>query len=342
MKRSVSDMTAEQSPVVESLRSDITELKRLLKEAKRSTGDTEEQLHEIMQAVDTVEPPKIQYKPQRKSKNPPCSLVVHCTDWHIGQTTNSQHIEEFGEFNYDIACKRIETLIQKVVDWTDLNRKSYTIDEVVVLGTGDWVSGGIHQELEMTNEFPVPVQAVKAGYLLGGLLTAFSSSFSTVRAEVITAGNHDRLTKKPQCEDGGLNSWGYVTAAVAKENVRTVNNVTVNIYPQTHKVVQVAGQRYLIAHGDGIQGTWGIPYYGIDRVKSREATSRMNMAEQYHFDKIIIGHFHSALNHEHWMIGGSLSGTTAYDHKAGRHSKPHQTAWLVHNTFDFGWARWWL
>jgi hypothetical protein len=99
----------------------------------------------------------------------------------------------------------------------------------------------------------------------------------------------------------------------------------------------------LTSHGDGILGTWGIPFYGIERKKQREAMARMNMPIDKHFDKIVIGHFHSAVNHEHWMIGGSLSGTTEFDHKMGRHSLPHQTAWFVHPRHgEFDWSRWWL
>ena len=71
--------------------------------------------------------------------------------------------------------------------------------------------------------------------------------------------------------------------------------------------------------------------------------ARMNMPVDRHFDKIVIGHFHTALNHGDWLIGGALSGTTEHDHKEGRHSKPHQTAWFVHPKHgEFAWSRWWL
>ena len=82
---------------------------------------------------------------------------------------------------------------------------------------------------------------------------------------------------------------------------------------------------------------------GVERKKMKEAMTRMNMAESKHFHKILIGHFHAALNHPDWMIGGSMTGTTAHDHKEGRHAEPHQTSWFVHPKHgEMDWNRWFL
>ncbi|MBU0907731.1 MAG: hypothetical protein KKE05_06265, partial [Nanoarchaeota archaeon] len=48
------------------------------------------------------------------------------------------------------------------------------------------------------------------------------------------------------------------------------------------------------------------------------------------FHKIILGHFHVDLNHPHYWIGPSASGTDALDHKQGRRSEPKQAFWMVH------------
>lgn len=214
----------------------------------------------------------------------------------------------------------------------------YSVYGVVVHNSGD-----IHEELIRTNEFGAPMQAVKAGFLLGAFLVGLSPHFKTVRAEILTAGNHDRITRKPQCEDGGVNSWGYIVASIAQQYVSAVPNIKFKMHTSLSAVVQIENLRYLIMHGDGIIGTFGIPFYGIERRKQREAMARMNMPDATHFDSIVLGHFHAALNHEHWIIGGSLTGTTAFDHKCGRHSRAHQTSWFVHPKHGaFDWSRWWL
>jgi len=331
------------SPEMESLRAENRELLELLKKKKTSEGYISELMSDVLTAVKAEKPVKIPVPRGVDAPGKSVTLVLHLTDWHIGLTTPASLIEEFGEFNWRIAQRRVAQLVKAVAKYTTVMRSGYTIDDCVVLGTADWTSGDIHEGLVRTNEFPAPVQAVKAGRLLGATIMSLAEIFPRVRAEIIDPGNHDRLTKKPQAQAGGFNSWGYVVGALAQDLLSQQTNVTFNHYPEMQTIVDVMGRRYLIGHGDGIIGTWGIPFYGIERKKMREATARMNMIEAKRFHKIVIGHFHTALDHEDWFIGGSLPGTDENDHKQGRHSKAHQTSWLVHPTHgEFGFTRWYL
>lgn len=340
--------TLDPSPAVRHLKTQVSTLSSQLNAEKQHRGALVDAFAEVARAVPKAKTRPIIYKggPVRQSDSPVIHLV-HLTDWHIGQTTDPQYVEEFGENNWAIHQKRVQMLQDKVIRMTELQRKAYTVDELVVIHTGDYVSGDIHSELLQTNEFPAPVQAVNAGFLLGEFLMSMTPHFKKVRVHLLTTDNHGRITRKPQCEDGGLNNWGYVTAHISKQYVSAQKNIEINIHSGTSTIIAVGPERYLAAHGDGIQGTWGIPFYGIERKKQREAMARMNMGDDKKFTKILIGHFHTALNHEHWIIGGSLTGTGSYDHKEGRHSDPHQTSWFVHTGQDgkgghgeFAWTRW--
>jgi len=326
------------------LKAEIERLSSALENRKRDSGKIADAMADVLAHVAVAKPPKIIFSPSKDAMvTSPVVHAVHITDWHIGEVVLPEHVEEFGEANYEKAVERVAKLGASVVEKTKLMRNAYTVDECHVIGTADWISGDIHEELVRTNEFPAPVQAVRSGFLLGSFLVGLSAHFPIVSVDLITAGNHDRLTRKPQSADGGLNSWGYVVCEIAKQHVSACKNVQVRIHHSLSAIINVANQRYLIAHGDGIKGTWGIPFYGIERKKQKEAMARMNMTPDKHFDKIVIGHFHTALNHEHWLIGGSLSGTTEHDHKEGRHSRPHQTSWFVHPKHgEFDWTRWWL
>jgi hypothetical protein len=331
------------SDEIRHLKKEATRLRELLRERQNDTGLISNAMTDILEAVPLAEPPKMKFHPSDNQAGSPVVHVAHATDWHIGEVVNPDHIEEFGVANYAEAVRKVGRFAECIVNKTTTARNSQIVDNCHVLGTADWISGGIHEELIRTNEFPEPVQAVKAGFLLGSFLASLAPHFAHVDVDLITAGNHDRLTRKPQSADGGLNSWGYVVCSIAKQYVCAIENIRIKIHSSLSAIVEIAGTRYLITHGDGILGTWGIPFYGIERKKQREAMARMNMPESKHFDKIVIGHFHSAVNHEHWMIGGSLTGTTEHDHKQGRHSRPHQTSWLVHpkhGETDF--SRWWL
>jgi hypothetical protein len=332
-------------PQIEHLRRENAELRASLKSKKQGIGEQTEVVSQILAEIEVAEPPDLSYVPPKSASMvaSPCSLVIQLSDWHIGQKTEEAEIEGFGKFNYEIAEERVHTLLKKLLDWTEVTRQAYRVDECVILGTGDYISGDIHQELLVTNEFPAPVQAVKAGYLMGEFVRAISGHFAKTRAEIVTLDNHGRLTKKPQKAQGGLNNFGFITASIAKEYCKTCSNVDVRIHPVASAIVEVQKTRYLCGHGDGIIGTFGIPYYGIQRKQGREVTARFHMDESKRHHKMVIGHFHSALNQQDWMIGGSLSGTDANDHKEGRHSLPHQTAWFVHpNHGEFSWTRFWL
>jgi hypothetical protein len=333
----------ENDPTIQHLRDENAKLKAVLDIHKRGLGEESVVLADLMHEIELAEPPDMLYTPQKPGVGSPCSLVIQLSDWHIGQKTVASEIEGFGAFDYGIAERRVATLARKLIDWVAANRQAYRIDECVILGTGDYISGDIHQELLVTNEFPAPVQAVKAGYLMGEFIRSMAQHFASVRAEIVTLDNHGRLTKKPQKSQGGYNNFGYITANIAKEYVKQCANTVVNVHPVATAMVTVQKTRYLCGHGDGIIGTFGIPYYGIQRKQGREVTARFHMEEEKRHHKMVIGHFHSALNHQDWMIGGSLSGTDANDHKEGRHSLPHQTAWFVHPSHgEFSWTRFWL
>lgn len=342
MKRGEFKNKIDPAPEIEHLRAKVHQLEERLTSKKLTSGEISEEMSEVRGLVRTARPPAILFKPDGAAGSPVIH-VVHATDWHIGQRTNPEHIEEFGAFDYEIAVARVAKFAQDIINKTAAARKAYSVDTCHVIGTADWVSGDIHEELVRTNEFPCPVQAVKSGYLFGSLILGLSQHFKTVEVDVLTAGNHDRITRKPQAEDGGLNSWGYIACEIAKQFLSACPNVRFRIHLGLSDIINVGQLRYLITHGHGIVGTWGLPWYGLDRRKQREAMARMNMPEEKHFDKIILGHFHASVNHEHWQIGGSLTGTGSFDHFQGRHSPAHQTSWFSHPVHgEFDWSRWHL
>ena len=115
-----------------------------------------------------------------------------------------------------------------------------------------------------------------------------------------------------------------------------VKNIEFNIELAHQSVVNIEGTVYLCEHGNTIKGWAGTPWYGLDRKVGMEARRIMVKSG---FDKIIIQHFHTPLNTQYYMVGGSLSGTSEYDHTCGRYSIPCQCAWLLSSKFgEFNWC----
>ena len=344
--RSVADMKDAVGPQAESKEATIRELRAELAQARRALGDIGLVMTEVKKAIKSVPPLRLRSAagaPAVAGRKPRVTLVMHITDWHIGLVVPEAMVEGFNAFNWALAQDRVAKLLASVLKYVDTQRHGYVIDEVVVLATGDYVSGDIHEGLVRTNEFQAPVQAVRAGQLLAWLVQGLAAAFPLVRVEFIAPGNHDRLTRKPQAQAGGENSWGYVVGCLARELLTRQDNVGFSLCTAMQTIVNVGGRRYLCGHGDGIIGTWGIPFYGIERKKMREATARMNMPEDRRFHRLVVGHFHTGLDHMDWLIGGSLSGTDENDHKEGRHAAAHQTTFMVSASHgEFAFTRWWL
>lgn len=274
--------------------------------------------------------PKIYKPPQRTIVESPCSVVMCANDWHYGAVQDPSEIEGFGEYSPDICKSRAISYQKKIIDWVKLHRANYRIDECVVMCLGDLVSGAIHEELKVTNAFPLPVQASGAGVLLAEMVAGLTPYFKSVRVEFVVADNHARLTKKPQSKEEGQNSMNYVVGFIAREVLKKLPNVKFNLHTQHEVVVEVSGRRYLLMHGHGITGWNSLPWYGLDRRVAREALKRFNAVDLKKFHKVILGHWHTPIAQQYYWISGSLSGTDAYDHKSGRQSDPSQAAWFVH------------
>jgi hypothetical protein len=344
MGRTLGEFKAQYDPAsdVVYLRNRVKELEAKNTDAKTQTGEALEIIHSLQTAIATAAPVRMVYKPQAEKSGAACRHVLHLTDWHYGSVIDKDEVDGFGEFNPDIADARIAALGQMILNKTVAQRGGYNVPHLNIIGTADYISGDIHPELQVTNAFPCPVQAVRCGYALGGLLEMFAPHFETVTADLGTLDNHGRLTRKPQAAQGGLNNWSYVVAEIAAHYARRLSNVTVNIHAKPTALVAIGPERYLAFHGHQIRGWAGKPYYGFDRRAAMEAIKRMGVPESA-FTSLLLGHFHHAMNGDVWKLGGSLSGTDAFDHSCGRHSKPHQTSWFVHPVHgEFDWTRWWL
>lgn len=329
------------SQEVEHLRARVGELETQLRAERHATGEARVQLVALTESIEAAEPVKMLYKPS-KTIGEPLTYVLHLTDLHNGEVTKKDEVDGFGEFNPEIFDQRLERLGNNVIEHIKVLRAGYQIPKLHILGTGDYISGAIHKELEVTNAYPPPVQAVNCGYRLGALVAMFAPHFEHVETDWITLDNHGRLTQKNQAAEGGENNWGYVVAHSIRQHVRALSNVSVKIHAKASALIPIGSERYLTFHGHQIKGWAGIPYYGFERRVAMEAVKRMN-AEGAEFTKLCFGHFHVAADTPTWVSGGSLSGTNAFDHSCGRHSPAHQTSWLVHPKHgQHGFTRWWL
>ena len=267
----------------------------------------------------------------------PTTAVMQISDGHTGATQMQDEIEGFNEFNVEISERRQTAYAYDFVKWVEMHRNSYRIDEAAVIVTGDLISGDIHEELKITNEFPITMQVCKASEILAKQISILAPHFKKVTVHFITEDNHSRLTKKPQAKEAGINSMNYLVGKMASLYLKELSNVEFNIYPQFEKVIHVENIQYLISHGHNVMGWMGIPWYAIERKVNKESTNRMQIimreverAKDIGFHKYIFGHWHTPFDSQTYACCGSVSGCDAYDHKDARWALPSQSSWMVH------------
>jgi hypothetical protein len=313
------------------LRDQVKALNKRLKEYKKEHGSLKTFFRNVGEFIVSIDPSPMEYSPPEKKATVtnPVTAVFQISDNHMGMVQDADEVEGFNSYNPEICVNRSMFFMKQGVEWVDLHRSNYTVNEARVICTGDNISGDIHRELSITNAFPTPVQVVRSGILIADQICYLAPHFSEIIVEFICEDNHGRLTKKPQSKQAGYNTLNYLVGFIARERLAQIENVTFNLYPMLQKVIDVQDRRYLVTHGHSIRSWAGHPWYGWDRKLGREAVKRMK-AQLHMFDAIIAGHFHTPLVTPGWMLGGSVSGTDAYDHKNARYSPPSQAAWLVH------------
>ena len=341
MAKSLNSFNEENSEFVQQLKIQLTEKDIVLKNYKKEHGNLQVFFDSVKASIHTIKPAPIVYKHTPDSDKSTCHAVAHITDGHMGAVQRPDEIEGFNEFNPEICRSRQLDFAQRFCKYIDNQRIIYDIHECHVLVTGDLISGDIHQELQVTNAFPVPVQVVKAAMVLSEQLHIFAQNFDVVHVHFITEDNHSRLTHKPQASEAGINSLNYLVGHLAESYTDKLTNVNWNIYPMLQKVVTVGHRNYLITHGHGIKSWAGLPWYGIERKTSKEAQNRMKRImdmkakmSEIGFNLFIFGHLHTEIKTNQYMCGPSVQGTTAYDHHNARYGDPGQVGWLVHPKYD--------
>lgn len=304
-----------------SLAQQISVLKRRLGEAL----EFRDNLLANVKALVSAKPVKRKKKIEKSGGDVVAGIVL--SDWHIGEIIRKEDMEGINKFDFEIAKKRISTLIRNFLDWIDVQRKAYTIDDLYVFCLGDFISGGIHDELVRTAEFPIPVQIAKAGELMVQVIKSFSGAFNRVYVEELIPDNHARLWVKRYFKQRGLSSYNYLLYGLVNSALEGYENIEFHLYESDKAVVDVKGMRVLIEHGDRVRGWVGIPYYGIEREEGKEARKRMVIEDRY--DLRLMGHFHTCIigTDWQWAINGSLTGMSEL---GSMYVRPSQLSFLLH------------
>ena len=168
-------------------------------------------------------------------------ILVILSDFHIGQTFHSI----WGEYNSDIAKKRLNQLLNEIV----AIQKLHNSEKCYVSLQGDMLSGNIHKTIQVTNRENVIEQIKIASELISSFCYELTKYFSVVFMSSVS-GNHSRMDRKDEAlHDERLDdiiTWGVELSLKHIDNFHVLNRKLDNGIAD----MDIRGKSYIAVHGD--------------------------------------------------------------------------------------------
>jgi len=242
--------------------------------AKLKTADYVEAVFEAAKSSLLASPrPAIVPPAKDKRKAKAEVALVHLTDWQAGKQTVS--------FNISVLSARIDDMVRKVIQLTNIQRAHHPVKECVVMLGGDMVEGvGIFpgQQFEVGAHLYEQMFAVVS--IIESAVRTLASNFESVKV-VCEFGNHGRLGKKGDMPSGdNVDRMAY---KIVSNNCADIKHVTWQMSDDWYQIFAIGNYKVLLVHGDEI-GAFG----GILRKVSAWSTGVVEP-----FDDCYMGHFHT-------------------------------------------------
>ena len=280
-------------------------------------------------------------KPRR---NVPVEVVMHASDWHVGEIIDPSQVQGRNEYGPQIAAKRVEHFANVASDWIDNYQSLHGVSRVTITVLGDMASGmhSIHPE-EAVEYARIVAQCLDASLMLAQLIRRILQHGIPVRVVTTRGGNHPRSTRRmPSGVVAAQTNWEHLmyehlSAMLSHEDIDwSIGRAYTNSF-------EVAGQRFTVMHGDAIKGgggALGIPAYGAKRQTNAQIMASLAAAidaNDFHLisQHIRCGHFHEDLAMRTptgtFRIVPALKGTGAWELEClGKISAPEQLLEVVH------------
>lgn len=237
--------------------------------------------------------------------------VLVLSDFHWDERVDGKQTGGLGEYNPEIATKRLKTVIERVIKNANERSPRIKFPGMVVCLGGDFISGNLHDELTRTNTIATNVAVISVVENLAAALTALAERFGKVYVPCVI-GNHGRTTKKPEFKDVVPTNYDWLIYTLLEKHFtdRREKRIFIDVAESFDKEFAIFDTKFLLTHGDrlGVKGGDGIignlgPIMRGDK-KLRDARS---VTGQTH-DITIMGHWHTRMTLPNIFVNGSLVG----------------------------------
>lgn len=323
------------NPITDLLRAEteIEDLRRQLAQAQ-SAGDrsntlrreldklkslraADTQLLESIAAIhpqDTKIPKWMSAKPSRKIHH--ATPVLMLSDLHLDEVVDLRDMHGMNEYNRGIA----EARLGRTIDFAAEYLKQYTagvhIDGLVITLLGDIVTGVIHDELARTNVAPVPETIAHWVPLLASAFQHLADSFEHVHIPCVD-GNHDRTYAKIPMKQRATSSYAWIIYNWLADTLRADDRITFSISASSDQIIDIYTTKFLLQHGDGFRSAGGVGGIYPSLLKYLHRQRAMWAASRQHWDYCLMGHWHSLMWGQDFIINGSMKGYDEYARRSG-------------------------
>jgi len=323
---------------VVSLKDERTNIKAAYKAAQRSNGIFQALAEEIKDIVKPISPLPVAKKINYHGKKIQESLVMLLSDEHAADIILPHQVGGLEHYDFNIALKRAETLVDSTLRFTQKILRSYQFDTLFVLSLGDHVSGEIHKAVDHTTYRNVFRNCIATGQMQALMLRDLAPYFKNIKV-ICVSGNHGRKTPKKDYQNPRDN-YDYLVAETAFAYCRDLVNVEFIIPDSFSANVDIEGHGFCISHGDDVRSYMGIPWYGIERKTRRLAA--LNNAVDKRVDNYVFGHFHNIAIQDvlrgEVLINGAWVATSPYAYNSlSTFNEPAQVIFGVHRTWGITW-----
>jgi hypothetical protein len=229
------------------------------------------------------------FKPRKKAEIVE-HAVLHISDCHADQVVVPESVGGLEAYNFPVACRRAERLIDSTIEWTqETLAPKFRFPVLWVLAYGDFSSGTIHKAAERSyyrNEFR---NCLAIGQLHGLMIRDLACYFEHVNC-VYLSGNHGRLTPKKDFY-GPTENFDYLVAEIARLHCKGLSNVSFLIPDAWSVCLDINGVGVQVSHGDEVRSNGGLPWYAmVRRQKGLIALNSMQGGLRTRY--FVMGHHH--------------------------------------------------
>lgn len=264
-------------------------------------------------------------EPTLSSGESEATAVILLSDWHYEEIVKPQSVNYLNRYDEKIATECIVKTFQTVVKYVKLQQKETTINTLVMALLGDFISGGIHDELKEGNHL-LPGEAIwkVQNHIASGI--KFILDNTSVNLVIPCAsGNHGRTTEKQRVatEYGNSLEWlMYKNLELYFANNKRVSFVVNEGY---HTYLDIYGYTLRFHHGHSMRFMGGV---GGIYIPVNKAISQWNKSKKADLD--CFGHFHQMRDGGTFISNGSIIGWSPYAIKIkADFEKPKQAFFMI-------------